>query len=38
MVILDLPIDPWSSTVLNKCAYAWAEKQDVFYGGFNIHV
>ena len=38
VVILDLPIDPWSATVLNKCCYAWADKHDMFYGGFNIHI
>ena len=38
VAILDLPIDPWSATVLNKFCYAWADKHEMFYGGFNIHI
>ena len=38
IVILDLPIDPWSATVLNTFAYAWAILHEVFYGGLNIHI
>ena len=37
VVILDLPISPWSSTVLNKFAYSWADLHDSFYGALYIH-
>ena len=38
VVVLDLPINPWSSMVLNQYAYEWAKLHQVFYGALNIHI
>ena len=37
-VVLDLPINPWSSMVLNQYVYEWAKLHQVFYGALNIHL
>ena len=38
VVVLDLPINPWSSMVLNQYIYEWATLHQVFYGALNIHL